>query len=85
MEGLVSGVGGAAGRGHLGRSSHVASERSVGEGDPEALGTALFPAELQPRCQVRATGLVEEWGRGNGDLGEVASPLVLSRLLRRCF
>ena len=42
-------------------------------------------AELRPRCQVRATGLAEELGRGAGDLGKVASPLVLSRLFRRCL
>ena len=80
-----SGKEGAAGRGHRGCSSHVATERSLGEGDLGTLRTAPLPAELWPRCQVPVTDLTEELGGAAGDLGEVASPLVFSRSFRRCF
>lgn len=46
--------------------SRVAPERGVGEGDPEAVGTAPRPAELRPRSQVRATGLAGDLGLGAG-------------------
>lgn len=65
--------------------SRVAPERGVGEGDPEAVGTAPRPAELRPRSQVRATGLAGDLGLGAGDLGEVAFPLAFRSLLQRCF
>lgn len=75
----------AAHQGIVAAGSRVARERSVGEGDLEALGTAPLPAALRPRGQVPATGLAQELGRGERDLGEVVSLLVFSRLLKRCF
>lgn len=60
-------------QGIVAAGSRVAPERSVGEGDLEAQGTAPLPAALRPRGQVPATGLAQELGCRARDLGEVVS------------
>lgn len=84
MEGLVSKGGATAGRGLRTAAATWPRSAVLLKETLKRWGQRLS-AELRPRCQVRATGLAEELGRGAGDLGKVASPLVLSRLFRRCF
>lgn len=82
---LVSGEGRRPGGGKWPRAAAWSWGAALGKETLRRWGQRLSQPSCGPHGQVPATGPTEKLGPGTGDLGEVVSPLVCRRLLKRCF